>query len=571
MITPTSIGILAGLLSREYGIEVVCKGDQAFTTTYMDGKIKRRQINIPVVETDSEDYYTQIRGYVDHEVAHVRFTDDDSVAVDKLDTLTHDMWNILEDTYVETRMGEDFIGCRKNLRALSLLIFRDSASVRIGFDERPMKQIPEPSRPGILAARILNYVLMTHRAQYLPELTDAPLYKVSRELLTKEYPALSQAIDAELPRAAPGVTRSTAFNVRMAERLRALVQDKTLDKALPDPTTGELGDLPNETQNAIDSLRSQMDQEQKIGRDSTFKNSVNSHGYAGSDEHRSDALISYASSAEHCATPALSGVNILDKQDRRAYIAALTPRMINEAMAATQGIRTKLFDMFQAFTLNRLDPGRHTGRIRAKSLCRTVAGNYDIYSRRVEHKQLNTEVVILADMSGSMSGEKAIVMSEALFAIAHSLYGVPGVTLGIYGFSSSDFVSILDIGEKPFDRFNIKASGGTILGNMALQCLSKFGEMAQVHSAKGVTPRRVFIIISDGDTIDEDMFRLVLSKAKQAEIETVGIGLGYRGEMVSLSKSFDKDSYIQVEKVQSLPTELLRVLGKRMGLEKTVA
>ena len=60
--------LLASVLGKRYGVEVVIDGDTACT----DG----HTIYLPSLPLDSdESLLVQVRGFIDHESAHIRFTD----------------------------------------------------------------------------------------------------------------------------------------------------------------------------------------------------------------------------------------------------------------------------------------------------------------------------------------------------------------------------------------------------------------------------------------------------------------------------------------------------------------
>ena len=117
-----SIAMLAGLMSRKYNITIQVSGDGAYTC--VDRKTGKVSINIPAVEYGDDKYLGYVRGYIDHEVGHVKYTRHDKLyeALEGVGSSTQvlrkNIWNILEDTYVERMMMQDFAGCGRNLRNL---------------------------------------------------------------------------------------------------------------------------------------------------------------------------------------------------------------------------------------------------------------------------------------------------------------------------------------------------------------------------------------------------------------------------------------------------------------------
>lgn len=156
--------LLASVLARRYGVTVLVGGSQAST----DGKT----IHLPSLPIDCDDeWLALVRGYVDHESAHIRHTDFSAFRNAQLDTVTGNIFNALEDWRVEKCLSAIFPGCRRNLDWL----------IRRFFTELPT-QAGEIS-PACVVSR---HVLLTVRSWDVPEVAAA--LQVSRMALT----ALSQ-------------------------------------------------------------------------------------------------------------------------------------------------------------------------------------------------------------------------------------------------------------------------------------------------------------------------------------------------------------------------------------------
>jgi hypothetical protein len=101
------------------GLLVTQQGSSAFVE--VDPKTtKPKRINIPhIPDNASRELMLAIQGFIDHEVAHVLFTD---WAVQKKSVLRgekfNNLRNLLEDTYIERKMGERFPGSVFNVKQL---------------------------------------------------------------------------------------------------------------------------------------------------------------------------------------------------------------------------------------------------------------------------------------------------------------------------------------------------------------------------------------------------------------------------------------------------------------------
>lgn len=107
------------MLSQIHGLTVTQRGSQAYVKT--DPRtLKPLVVNIPYIPDDaSDDLIAAIQGFLDHEVAHILFTNwqavKDAVAIGPSLAQLH---NMVEDTFIEREMAKRFPGCGHNLSVL---------------------------------------------------------------------------------------------------------------------------------------------------------------------------------------------------------------------------------------------------------------------------------------------------------------------------------------------------------------------------------------------------------------------------------------------------------------------
>lgn len=107
-----SVKRVVGLLSGK-NIPVAEYGDTAYVRYNKKGEPV--MVNIPSIPDDaSPALMNAIRGFLDHEVGHLLFTDE-KVVKKMRNTKAFGLWNALEDVYIERRMSEAFTGSRRNL------------------------------------------------------------------------------------------------------------------------------------------------------------------------------------------------------------------------------------------------------------------------------------------------------------------------------------------------------------------------------------------------------------------------------------------------------------------------
>lgn len=146
--------LLCRMMSAQYRIKIqpgVCSSADKFDAQAWCRKDKDGYVlQVPFSPYMTEEQWRYLRGYIDHECGHVKFTDFEtyanmsrSVVADclrykpgasvTLKDFLHDyasmVINILEDVRIERLMGIDFPGSRTNLNTLSEYLFKDCCSV----------------------------------------------------------------------------------------------------------------------------------------------------------------------------------------------------------------------------------------------------------------------------------------------------------------------------------------------------------------------------------------------------------------------------------------------------------
>lgn len=560
-----SVGVLAGLMSQQYRIHIEVSGEEAYTAIGKDGQVT---IHLPGLETDADNYIDYLRGYIDHEVGHVRYTKHDllsevfrsSKGGRHLPTMTKNIWNIFEDTYVERCMAEDYLGCGRNLRQLQRLVFKKDA-------EPP--SLDNTNQARAVAARICNYILYEHRARAFSEL--APYVARHAEALEEVCPGMVAKLAAVLDEAWAN-NDSTERNMESAEKVVEVIfegyswpsefnETEQLESALSPYNKDSFGSAGSSSDSDSDSdsggttdIDSQAIMEVLAAAQSTEEETGRpvyniSHSMTiGSNTDINEALNDAAMEGSMVAAPASTDIR---EGRREHYCMDLPVLMKSEALRVTARLASQLQALLQAYVMNRGGAFRR-GRLDSNKLARIAVNNPKVFQQRVEQRAINTEIIILADMSGSMSGRRAKVLSEGLYALTHAIYPIKGVTIAAYGFAGSRFIPILEMGERPHDKFLLSCEDGTICGSMSLKALSRFGWTSD--------KRRIFIVMSDGDTFDEDLFKLALKKARKAGIEVVGIGV----ESKAMQDYVNKDEYVYVNRVSDLPSQFFTVLRDKL-------
>lgn len=108
----------------EKDVNVTQRGARAYVQYSHTGRPVR--VNIPYIPDDAtEELLDAIQGFMDHEVAHILFTDYTVLAKAKSLKLTQ-IHNIVEDSFIERKMAEQFAGSGANLRSVAEFFLKNS-------------------------------------------------------------------------------------------------------------------------------------------------------------------------------------------------------------------------------------------------------------------------------------------------------------------------------------------------------------------------------------------------------------------------------------------------------------
>lgn len=120
-----SLPIVAKILGDKYGVRVEVGGHRACT----DG----HTIYLPALPDDDRKAENLVRGYIDHEAAHVRF----KTGLLSGPPLERALQNILEDIRIESRMKERYRGCGGNLNRMINELVADGSFEPIDDEAHP--------------------------------------------------------------------------------------------------------------------------------------------------------------------------------------------------------------------------------------------------------------------------------------------------------------------------------------------------------------------------------------------------------------------------------------------------
>jgi uncharacterized protein YegL len=558
-----TLAMVAKAVSLNYNVDVDISGSNAMTYKKQDPNTGKESysITIPTVDVLDKQHMRMVRGYLDHEAGHVRFTD-----FDYLESLRDDpeyvmsFVNIAEDIFVEREMGKRYVGCEKNLRWLSKHLFTENYS-----------------KPNLVQLRKLRNDLELHFQMFVTYTMNYILYYMRAKLVAELSPFISseqQAVEC----LAPGLTKnlvpimekwfpilasthdSCQFGREMYEAIKQYIkrpyaghdpadshsfkksiQDKVKNYAnTPKQIAEEMKDMLEEA--AEFSFRKCADGWQQssytdIGKSAGIELRAMHDKFIGMFEGKSNRTF-----IAHSVPP----LSLFAKGDQ------MPPKFVTKAMSITAQLDAQLSGLMQSIVLNR---GGHTsrGKLDPRKVYRLNVNNPRVFYRKEERLKFNAQVVILADCSGSMQGQREEMASISTYALARSLRKIPGIRTDVYYYSAVTFERALSQSDH-ISRFSrMQASGGTPTGSAVENALSFFNYWDD--------SRKIILLVTDGEAQDMEYLRYVLQVAARNNVEVFGVGIDC-GAIEEVSEQI-KDCKV-IKHIRELPAAMFAMLRKAL-------
>ena len=566
----TSMSKLASMLGARYGVKVQVSGTGAFT----DYRGKSPIINLPLV-TAERGQEVLLRGYIDHEAGHVRYTNRkifNNARVQRV-YLVKTLWNICEDVYIERRMSAAFRGCGQNLRRIAIVLFRG-------------KIAPTTDEPVLEQA--LSYILYGCRSIPVQELR--PEAAVLRDAFP--WPSILPELDKLIARSA--VTKNSDECLSLAEEMEALIisaykqeygeKQSQQDSQGQDSQSGQGQDsqkpLTKEEQRLAASLKKKLDKainkiaKSHIGSSDNITpgemweimkkdmaKSINAgHGY-------------YSSGAEDIKHKLDIGRAIADKlaprDDIEKYTGcrSMTIRkaagcnplsqddiILGDRMAVQ--LASRMSSVLQTRSLVKRGTGSVGTRLDNHRLYRPAVGDARIFRHDIPGRTPDVEIMCLVDTSGSMYGDSISTVNQTAYAIVKATQNIRGCAVGIMSFNTTmESVKDMHTPVPPVRLTRMEANGGTALGSALMRVMDCFTEKARRH---------VVIILTDGMADDLPILSSALDRAEQNAVEVYGLGIGDGGSYIG--DVMGRKHFREVRQNSAIPAALLGMLGEALRI-----
>lgn len=562
--------IVAAHYGEKFGVNVITGAARAETNG--------DTIRLPAV---SDDYPNKdvLWGYLTHEAAHVRYTDFAVWnAVPESESFRLSLLNVLEDVRIEDAIMSRFPGVRMDL----------DATVAYMKESNRFRTVTAKDEP----ARILQATLLYRLRNAVLQQDTADLADCAERALQSVFPAGVHTRLGLLMRRA-STTRSTADCLQLTDDILKMLEeeaakeeekssetknsekqdqdetdessgsgesDKTDDQGeqLQDAADGSGStDTPSESSDSSgDGAADSTSETQESPQLAAIKAALN----AGDDDLDEDAFASLAQElnqeAENCSSGDYATVPVSREVDGDAILGR---QLLQTVQSTTSKLRSQLMGLVQAHQRSKESVKRHGRKLSTKRLTRIVCGDTRIFTRREDRLKANTAVHILTDLSGSMAGQPEEVARESSLSIALALESIPGVNPAVTyfcGFGGTPVLSAVKHGEsvrRSADKFACFAHGGTPMAEGIWH--------AAFQLSKQTEPRKVVVVITDGDPNNANASHKVIELCERSGIECIGIGIQHR----NVSRFFRR--HIVIDSVDELRTTLFKLMRDTLTTE----
>lgn len=400
----TSLQRVARMLSQQYGVRVEWSSQGK---CYTNGKV----IVLPALPDNAPDALLEaIQGYLDHETAHVLFTDFENKKAKTLTPEEFSCVNAVEDIRIERKLATLFPGVPYNLRKA-----HDWMVLRF---EKHWDKLNQFTKAICGFISYAGY----GETEFWQDVVD----QKTKDIVLEGVKAVG-SLDA---------LQSTADSVEAGLRLYKVLEEYA-----------------EEEQQARES-REESNSAGEVGSEEKQDATGFEPGICGISEiitEVSEAVIESVATGKQVQLPDGSTYQHNQSSDSTYLIwdtsidsyeqvtrtdEANLRRLRREAADLTHVMRTRLVNSLRATAQRRWVSGKDEGKLDSRRLHRAVLGlGDDVFKQRSAKTTLNTAVALAIDHSGSMYGQKIELAAESAIVIGDVLQALR-VPFSVYGYST---------------------------------------------------------------------------------------------------------------------------------------
>ncbi|MGH8238754.1 MAG: VWA domain-containing protein [Steroidobacteraceae bacterium] len=508
-----ALPIVARSIGRQLNVEVQIGGSEAKT----DGRV----ITLPTLPFDDPEVETLAFGFLEHEAAHIRYTDD----VETKNALHHRLCNTIEDIRIERELGREFPGFAANLGRLVTKL------VQTGVMQRPAEQDP----PAIKLRRYLSYRL---RAEVLEQGGLTEYAQRAEEIFRAAYPSgVGVRLGSVIGRVP--TLRSTQEAADLAHEILEILEDESQEPPPPPPPpppeeAGSQGAAVDAQECGSASARSESADAEAPAR-AMLRGMLSAPESALGDELSEvlgEALKGAAAQAVQARGGRSGGFGRADAPLRPP--PGNGPAILDRVHEASTALRTRLRSQVESVRHSRRTYSRHGTRFASQRAVRALLGDARLFAKKRLGREVNTAIVLLCDRSSSMGGRPIEIASDCVLAAASGLSAIRGVALeaAVFPGCTAEVEVLTSFAESlraTATRYPaVEASGGTPMYEALMWGFERLLMRKE--------PRKILVCLTDGEPPESTAKACsdAIRAAMRGGLEVYGIGI----EVPDISKLF---------------------------------
>ncbi|SMC28082.1 Cobalamin biosynthesis protein CobT [Desulfacinum hydrothermale DSM 13146] len=549
--TKSYLPVVASALARKYGVRVQL-------VDHLDARTDGNTIILPAIASEMNPRLrTLLRGLLDHEAGHIRYTDF-SVPIS-------DMLNVLEDVRIERLMIQTFRGCRDNLRGAveEFLI--------------PLNPIKAASRQNArMNVAIYLSLYLRERLIGFSHVLDAPVKAWRRVTVQRIGDGLLRTIE-DLALSGLQSAQDTWAVHELAQKIEALLKEPgTGDEEKTESSSGDSGNDQSDSQSSPESDSGEDEGGNQLGtgdEDGTDSSSSRDSGDDQSDSQSSPESASVEPGLGEILRQALlgeiapkfTGDMILPRVKLVGQVDCWDPQEKGQAEAIAERLRHQLLSYFQGRTWSRDGNRRSGARLDYSKLSKLRYANPRVFKGPEIRRNPSAAIYLVLDASASMKAEGRLhIARQTTYALCRALtsgWQTEGILLKSVCFP---YRSSLQLGllfdsqnnQKPIPEVfaSVSASGGTPLHAP----LRWIGMDAQMDPNVRDKEKRIAIIVTDGMPNDINLALYAINFVHESGVQTYGIGIGVR-----LSHLFHH--WCTIQDIRQLPGVMVESLKRALS------
>lgn len=531
-----ALPILANLIATETRVPVYVGGNE----NYSDGKAIWLQSSL--VPANADDWAgleasTKLKyGLLAHEVGHILHSDFSCISECSSDT-ERSLLNALEDPREENVFLARYPGFDVDLKFVSEWMVNEGRDGAADADAKP-------------ADLLVNYVHHAARLNLRDDEVYVPIIEQDGKRLAEVLsPAAKVRIDALV--AGSSAMNSTRDALELTKRIVRVLDElaeeppesspANADGSTGGPTGASASGSGSPTTSQRQAIRDALSQSGVVDKAADRSKALSS----GLQQQQKDLI----DSGKYSPVDLSDAPGGADTGQRGLKLGGAIDS--SEVQKASALLRMRLAATMQALVEAHVEHDRYGTTIDESRLHYLFTGERDVFVEVDEAEEIDTAIVLLCDVSGSMDGPRINVACNALLAAAMAFAAVPGVALASATFPGFAWVT-------PFGQ-SIAATNA----NYALGCFGgtplKEGLMWVSQAlAQRSEQRKLIVVLTDGQPDDTLGAIATIRLVERVGIEVIGLGI----QTNSVKNVFRHAQTIWT--LDELPKVLLETLEQRL-------